>query len=188
MKSHIDSVLIRKLLQTTAKWLYIAKTICHKSGRIQLKSGIPLVLVIIGLSGIILLGGGLVTVHRIFGSSDQESSEDEGTEPQEQSDEGEEGRDEGTETSQSELNEEPEAEPAASITDEQHAQEQLALDILTANGLTPLNTTTGANGGITIERCVANSQGQTFCYEPLPTEENCLKPIKEQDPPLCLPK
>jgi hypothetical protein len=76
-------------------------------------------------------------------------------------------------------------------SEEEQQQEQLALDILTANGLTPLNATNGdggSGGDGTIEKCAVNSQGQTFCYEPLPTEENCLKPIKVEDPPICSPK
>jgi hypothetical protein len=77
-------------------------------------------------------------------------------------------------------------------------QQELTLDIISANGLTLINETStdadgdGVGGGDgTIERqmtCVGNSQGQTFCYEPLPTEENCLKPMNVEDPPLCLPK
>jgi hypothetical protein len=77
-------------------------------------------------------------------------------------------------------------------------QQELTLDIISANGLTLINGTStdadgdGVGGGDgTVERqmtCVGNSQGQTFCYEPLPTEENCLKPMNVEDPPLCLPK
>jgi hypothetical protein len=72
----------------------------------------------------------------------------------------------------------------------QQEQEQLVLDILTENGLTPLNDTTAAdgNGGGMIEKCAVSSDGHTFCYEPLPTDENCLKPIKVDDPPLCSAK
>lgn len=62
-------------------------------------------------------------------------------------------------------------------------------DILTANGLATSAEGNGdGNGGSVIEKGAVNSEGQTFCYEPLPTEENCLKPIKVEDPPLCSPK
>jgi hypothetical protein len=33
-----------------------------------------------------------------------------------------------------------------------------------------------------------SQQGQTFCYEPLEPDKNCLTPIKAEDPPLCPPK
>jgi len=33
--------------------------------------------------------------------------------------------------------------------------------------------------------CVQSQDGHRFCYEPLPPDENCLKPMHENDPPLC---
>ena len=85
--------------------------------------------------------------------------------------------------------------------EEQQEQKQLALDIITSNGLAVVNETfpgvdgdaTGSGTGTSnvgnTEKevtCVKNSQGQVFCYETLPTEENCMKPVVEEDPPLCL--
>lgn len=160
-----------------------------------MKKDLILVLAIIGLSTLIVLGSTLVTVTPILASSDQETAE--GDEPQDQSggDESETSEPgDGSETSGPEPTDESEPEPAEDISalndEQQQEQEQLALDILTANGLTPLNVTNGNGGGGdgTIEKCAVNSQGQTFCYEPLPTEENCLKPMKVEDPPLCSSK
>lgn len=78
------------------------------------------------------------------------------------------------------------------LTDEeqQQQQEQLALDIISANGLVPVNETSTSSGGTTEREvtCVDAGQGRIFCYERLPTEENCLKPINVEDPPLCMPK
>ena len=34
--------------------------------------------------------------------------------------------------------------------------------------------------------CVKNAKGDVFCYETLPTIEHCLKPMVEEDPPLCI--
>lgn len=92
-----------------------------------------------------------------------------------------------------------ETSPSADITEEQ--QQQLTLDIISSNGLVVVNETTtdivdngggsgGASGPGTAARevtCVKNSQGQTFCYEVLQPDENCLKPINVEDPPLCRP-
>jgi len=83
-----------------------------------------------------------------------------------------------------------ETSPSADFTEK---QQQLTLDIINANGLVPVNDTTvadgnGIAGGGTAARevtCVSNSQGQTFCYEILKPDENCLKPINVEDPPLC---
>lgn len=144
-----------------------------------------MVLVVIGLSGVMVVGSALITIRPIFASSDQENAGEE-DEPQDRS-----GGEDGSETSEEEPTDEPEAglEPEPKDGDAptlQQEQGQLALDIITANGLTPLNTT---SGGGTIEKCAVSSDGQhTFCYEPLPTEDNCLKPIKAEDPPLCSPK
>jgi hypothetical protein len=88
--------------------------------------------------------------------------------------------------------------PSEDIKEE---QQQLTLDIISSNGLVVVNETTtdvagngggsgGPSGPGTAARevtCVKNSQGQTFCYEVLQTDENCLKPINVEDPPLCLP-
>ncbi|MGB7961247.1 MAG: hypothetical protein WCF46_15275, partial [Nitrososphaeraceae archaeon] len=78
-------------------------------------------------------------------------------------------------------------------SEQEQQQQQLTLDIINANGLVPVNDTTVADGngnagGGTAARevtCVSNSQGQTFCYEILKPDENCLKPINVEDPPLC---
>ena len=35
--------------------------------------------------------------------------------------------------------------------------------------------------------CIKNSQGQIFCYKVLNVDENCLKPINVEDPPVCRP-
>lgn len=145
-----------------------------------------LVLVVIGLSGVMVVGSALITIQPIFASSDQETAGEDDDEPQDQS-----GGGDGSEMSEEEPTDEPEAELEPEPKDGdaptlQQEQGQLALDIITANGLTPLNTTTGSG---TIEKCAVSSDGQhTFCYEPLPTEDNCLKPIKAEDPPLCSSK
>ena len=91
-----------------------------------------------------------------------------------------------------------ETSPSADLMEE---QQQLTLDIINSNGLVVVNETTtdvagngggsgGPSGPSTTARevtCVKNSQGQTFCYEVLKPDENCLKPINVEDPPLCRP-
>jgi cytoskeletal protein RodZ len=160
-----------------------------------MKKNLNLVLAIIGLSSVIVLGSILVAVQPIFASSEQETAGED--EPQDQSggDESETSEPgDGSETSGQEPTDESEPEPAEDISalndEQQQEQEQLALDILTANGLTPLNATNGNGGGGdgTIEKCAVSQQGQTFCYEPLEPDKNCLTPIKAEDPPLCPPK
>ena len=92
-----------------------------------------------------------------------------------------------------------ETSPPADVAEEE--QQQLTLDIINSNGLVVVNETTtdaisndgsndGPSGPGTTARevtCVKNSQGQIFCYEVLKPDENCLKPINVEDPPLCRP-
>jgi len=161
-----------------------------------MKNGLSVMLIVIGLSSIMVLGSAIAVISPVFGSSSQETAEGENGEQDQPADGGDE-----SETSEQEPADEPEPEPTGGelqtpsdvmqTSEEEQQQEQLALDILTANGLTPLNATNGdggSGGDGTIEKCAVNSQGQTFCYEPLPTEENCMTPMKVEDPPICSPK
>ena len=86
------------------------------------------------------------------------------------------------------------------MTEEEQEQKQLVLDIINSNGLVIVNETapavdgvgggsgTGDVGGAAEKEvtCVKNAKGEVFCYETLPTIEHCLKPMTEEDPPLCL--
>lgn len=153
-----------------------------------------LLLTVIGLSGVMIVGStlGNTPIQPVYSSSAQETTDEQQDEP-----------------TDDEPVDEPEPEPVAEPVDEtnpdpldeslteeqQQQQEQLTLDIISANGLVIVNDTADVDGngggpGTTAREktCVGNSQGQTFCYEPLPTEQNCLKPINVEDPPLCLPK
>lgn len=71
-------------------------------------------------------------------------------------------------------------------------QKQQTMDIISANGLIPVNDTTvlddssnGVEGGDGTNArevtCVKNNQGQVFCYEVLKPDETCLKPINAED-------
>jgi hypothetical protein len=154
-----------------------------------------LLLTVIGLSGVMIVGSTLGTtpIQSAYSSAAQETSNGQQDEPTDDEPVAEPEPEPGTAAEPvDETNPDPLDE---SLTEEQ--QEQLTLDIINANGLVPVNDTTVADGngngggpGTTAREktCVGNSQGQTFCYEPLPTEQNCLKPINVEDPPLCLPK
>ncbi len=83
--------------------------------------------------------------------------------------------------------------------EQQQVQRELTMEIINSNGLIPVNDTSsrdksGGDGigngdnSPTAEKvtCVKNDRGEVFCYEELKPIEHCLKPIKEEDPPLCL--
>jgi hypothetical protein len=83
--------------------------------------------------------------------------------------------------------------------EQQQVQRELTMEIINFNGLIPVNDTSsmdksGGDGvgngdnSPTAEKvtCVKNDRGEVFCYEELKPIEHCLKPIKEEDPPLCL--
>jgi hypothetical protein len=161
------------------------------------------VLVVIGLLGVMLAGSTLSTtsIQPVYSSSTQETSdEDQRDEPSNGGEPSNEGSADEAETEPvGEPVDDTNAEPLDESLTEQEQQEQLSLDIINANGLVLLNDTSGVDGNgdndgggggpSTTSKeitCVGNSQGQTFCYERLPTEENCLKPINVEDPPLCL--
>jgi hypothetical protein len=131
-----------------------------------------------------------ISVQVSFSSSAEETS-DEGGEQQQDEPADEEPANDAPAPSDEPANDANPNLPEDGLTDEeQQQQEQLALDIISANGLVPVNETSPSGGG-TIERevtCVDAGQGRIFCYERLPTEENCLKPINVEDPPLCMPK
>jgi hypothetical protein len=152
------------------------------------------ILCVIGLSGIVVLGSVPISIQALLASSEQETDGEQAadSEPRDQSGEGQ-GKGRGSETFEPKPSDN-DAEPAeAGPTTpqvEQEQQEQLVKDIIAGNELDLVNETTTSGKGSTEREmtCVSNSQGQIFCYEPLPTEENCLKPINVEDPPLCLPK
>ena len=83
--------------------------------------------------------------------------------------------------------------------EQQQVQRELTMEIINSNGLIPVNDTSsmdksGVDGvgngddSPTAEKvtCFKNDRGEVFCYEELKPIEHCLKPIKEEDPPLCL--
>jgi len=150
---------------------------------------------IILILGIAIVSSLLLITQPVFASPEQEvdnEKQSSGSESQETTDEEEQ-----------EVEPQPAEEPQSAEdtptpnnelpASEQEQQQQLTLDIIKANGLVPVNDTTVADGngnagGGTSARevtCVSNSQGQTFCYEILKPDENCLKPINVEDPPLC---
>jgi len=167
-----------------------------------------LVLLVVGISGIMVTGGTLnsAPILPVYSTPAQESSgEDVGQQ--------DEATDESTEdepTVDQPVDDEPEIEPEAqvaepenesnpvSVTEEEQEQKQLALDIISSNGLVVVNETTPAVdgdggsgtgddvGAAEKEVCVKNAKGDVFCYETLPTIEHCLKPMVEEDPPLCI--
>jgi len=146
--------------------------------------------------GIAIVSSLLLIIQPVFASPEQEvdnEKQSSGSESQETTDEEEQ-----------EVEPQPaeELQPAEDMptpnnelpaSEQEQQQQQLTLDIINANGLVPVNDTTvadgnGIAGGGTAARevtCVSNSQGQTFCYEILKPDENCLKPINVEDPPLC---
>jgi cytoskeletal protein RodZ len=160
-------------------------------------------LLIIGISAIVVTGSTLssTTIMPVYSTPAQESAGSGQVEEQ---------RDEPTnEPTDEQPVDEPEPEPEVgepmdetnqiSLTGEQQEQEQLALEIISSNGLVVINETAIAVGGDgsgsgtadvgAAEKevtCVKNAQGQVFCYETLPTDEHCMKPIVVEDPPICL--
>lgn len=145
---------------------------------------------IILILGIAIVSSLLLIIQPVFASPEQEvdnEKQSSGSESQETTDEEE----QEVEPQPAEDMPTPNNELPASEQEQQ--QQQLTLDIINANGLVPVNDTTVADGngnagGGTAARevtCVSNSQGQTFCYEILKPDENCLKPINVEDPPLC---
>jgi hypothetical protein len=169
-----------------------------------------LVLLVVGISGIMVTGSTLnsTPILPVYSIPAQESSgeavgqQDEATdEPTEDEPTVDQPVDDEPET----VPEAPVAEPVnetipVSLAEEAQEQKQLALDIISSNGLVVVNETTSAvdgddgsgtgdDGGAAAEKettCVKNAKGEVFCYETLPTIEHCLKPMAEEDPPLCI--
>lgn len=168
-----------------------------------------LVLVVVGISGIMVTGSTLnsTPILPVYSTPAQESSGEAVGQQDEATDE----PTEDEPTVDQPVDDEPEIEPeapvaepvnesnAVSVTDEEQEQKQLALDIISSNGFVVVNNTAGAvDGGAgsgtgdevgTAEKevtCVKNAKGDVFCYETLPTIEHCLKPMVEEDPPLCI--
>jgi hypothetical protein len=168
-----------------------------------------LVLLVVGISGIMVTGSTLnsTPILPVYSTPAQESS----GEAVGQQDEATNEPTEDEPTVDQPVDDEPEVEPEApvaepvnesnpvSVTEEEQKQKQLALDIISSNGLVVVNDTAGAVDGDagsgsgdevgTAEKevtCVKNAKGDVFCYETLPTIEHCLKPMVEEDPPLCI--
>jgi hypothetical protein len=168
-----------------------------------------LVLLVVGISGIMVTGSTLnsTPILPVYSTRAQESS----GEAVEQQDEATDEPTEDEPTIDQPVDDEPEIEPEASIaepvnetnpvtvTEEEQEQKQLVFDIISSNGLVVVNETSSAvdgDGGSstgddvgTAEKevtCVKNAKGDVFCYETLPTIEHCLKPMVEDDPPLCI--
>jgi hypothetical protein len=168
-----------------------------------------LVLLVVGISGIMVTGSTLnsTPILPVYSTPAQESS----GEAVGQQDEATNEPTEDEPTVDQPVDDEPEVEPEApvaepvnesnpvSVTEEEQEQKQLALDIISSNGLVVVNDTAGAVDGAagsgsgdevgTAEKevtCVKNAKGEVFCYETLPTIEHCLKPMVEEDPPLCI--
>jgi hypothetical protein len=168
-----------------------------------------LVLLVVGISGIMVTGSTLnsTPILPVYSTPAQESSD----EAVGQQDEATNEPTEDEPTVDQPVDDEPEVEPEApvaepvnesnpvSVTEEEQEQKQLALDIISSNGLVVVNDTAGAVDGDagsgsgdevgTAEKevtCVKNAKGDVFCYETLPTIEHCLKPMVEEDPPLCI--
>ena len=164
-----------------------------------------LVLLVVGISGIMVSGSTLnsTPILPVYSTPAQESSGEAVGQQDEATDE----PTEDEPTADQPVDDEPEIEPeapvtepvnesnAVSVTEEEQEQKQLALDIISSNGLVVVNDTAGAAGSGsgdevgTAEKevtCVKNAKGDVFCYETLPTIEHCLKPMVEEDPPLCI--
>lgn len=168
-----------------------------------------LVLLVVGISGIMVTGSTLnsTPILPVYSTPAQESSD----EAVGQQDEATNEPTEDEPMVDQPVDDEPEVEPEApvaepvnesnpvSVTEEEQEQKQLALDIISSNGLVVVNDTAGAVDGDagsgsgdevgTAEKevtCVKNAKGDVFCYETLPTIEHCLKPMVEEDPPLCI--
>jgi len=168
-----------------------------------------LVLLVVGISGIMVTGSTLnsTPILPVYSTPAQESSGEAVGEQDEATDE----PTEDEPTVDQPVDDEPEIEPEApvaepvnetnpiSVTEEVQEQKQLALDIISSNGLEVVNETApgvdGDGGSSTGDEigtaekevtCVKNAKGDVFCYETLPTIEHCLKPMVEEDPPLCI--
>jgi hypothetical protein len=168
-----------------------------------------LVLLVVGISGIMVSGSTLnsTPILPVYSTPAQESSGEAVGQQDEATDE----PTEDEPTVDQPVGDEPETEPEpaaaelanettpVSVTEEEQEQKQLALDIISSNGLVVVNETAPAVDGVVNDSgtgnvgatekevtCVKNAQGQVFCYETLPTDEHCLKPMVEEDPPLCL--
>jgi hypothetical protein len=168
-----------------------------------------LVLLVVGISGIMVTGSTLdsMPILSVYSTPAQESSGEAVGQRDEATDE----PTEDEPTVDQPVDDEPEIEPEApvaasvnetkpvSVTEEEQQQKQLALDIISSNGLEVVNETAGAvdgdggsgtgdDGGAAEKEvtCVKNAKGDVFCYETLPTIEHCLKPMVEEDPPLCI--
>jgi len=168
-----------------------------------------LVLLVVGISGIMVTGSTLnsTPILPVYSTPAQESSGEAVGQQDEATDE----PTEDEPTVDQPVEDEPEIEPEAqvtepenetdpvSVTEEAQELKQLALDIISSNGLVVVNETggavdgdggsgTGDDGGAAEKEttCVKNAKGEIFCYETLPTIEHCLKPMVEEDPPLCI--
>jgi hypothetical protein len=168
-----------------------------------------LVLLAVGISGIMVTGSTLnsTPILPVYSTPAQESS----GEAVGQQDEATNEPAEDEPTVDQPVDDEPEIEPEApvaepvnetnpvSLTEEAQEQKRLALDIIRSNGLVVVNEITpaidGDDGSGTGDdvgaaeketTCVKNAKGDVFCYETLPTIEHCLKPMVEEDPPLCI--
>ena len=168
-----------------------------------------LVLLVVGISGIMVSGSTLnsTPILPVYSTPAQESSGEAVGQQDEATDE----PTEDEPTVDQPVGDEPETEPEpaaaelanettpVSVTEEEQEQKQLALDIISSNGLVVVNETAPVVDGVGSDSgtgnvgatekevtCVKNAQGQVFCYETLPTDEHCLKPMVEEDPPLCL--
>jgi hypothetical protein len=135
-----------------------------------MKKSTFMILAVIGLSGIMLVGGTLVTipVQPSYSSSEQQTDDEQQTEPEVPQEEVP-----GTDEQQ-----EPQA------PDEQ----QIPTDtepLGTANQSAPTIKDPSDVPAPEREICVTNANGQRFCYKELKPDEACLKPMNEEDPPFC---
>jgi outer membrane biosynthesis protein TonB len=172
-----------------------------------------LALLVVGISGIMVTGSTFnsTPILPAYSTPAQESSGEAVGQQDEATDEPTEDEPTVDQPVDDEPETEPETEPEPlvaepvnettpiSVTEKEQEQKQLTLDIISSNGLVVVNETAPAVDGVGSDSgtgnvgatekevtCVKNAQGQVFCYETLPTDEHCLKPMVEEDPPLCL--
>ena len=172
-----------------------------------------LALLVVGISGIMVTGSTFnsTPILPAYSTPAQESSGEAVGQQDEATDEPTEDEPTVDQPVDDEPETEPETEPEPlvaepvnettpiSVTEKEQEQKQLTLDIISSNGLVVVNETAPAVDGVGSDSgtgnvgatekevtCVKNAQGQVFCYETLPTIEHCLKPMVEEDPPLCL--
>jgi hypothetical protein len=160
-----------------------------------------LVLLVVGISGIMVTGSTFnsTPILPVYSTPARESSGEAVGQQDEATDEPTEDEPTVDQPVDDEPETVPEAPVAEPVDEEQLEQEQLALDIISSNGLVVVNETasavdgdggssTGDDAGAAEKEvtCVKNAKGDVFCYETLPTIEHCLKPMVEEDPPLCI--